>query len=47
MSPDVTVRPASAEDEAAMGRLGAMLVAEHHDFDPRRFIAPLPHLRER
>jgi ribosomal protein S18 acetylase RimI-like enzyme len=47
MSPDVTVRPASAEDEAAMGRLGAMLVAEHHDFDPRRFIAPLPQLRQR
>jgi ribosomal protein S18 acetylase RimI-like enzyme len=47
MSADVTVRPARPEDEAAMGRLGAMLVAEHHDFDPRRFIAPLPPLRER
>jgi len=24
-----------------------MLVAEHHDFDPRRFIAPIPDLAER
>jgi len=47
MSSEVTVRPARREDEAAMGRLGAMLVAEHHDFDPKRFIAPLPQLRER
>jgi ribosomal protein S18 acetylase RimI-like enzyme len=30
-----------------MGGLGAMLVREHHDFDPRRFIAPLPQLPER
>jgi ribosomal protein S18 acetylase RimI-like enzyme len=30
-----------------MGRLGAMLVAEHHRFDPLRFIAPLPQLRKR
>ena len=30
-----------------MGRLGAMLVAEHHDFDPKRFLAPLPLLPER
>lgn len=30
-----------------MGVLGAMLVAEHHEFDPERFIAPLPQLRER
>ncbi len=30
-----------------MGRLGAMLVDEHHHFDPKRFIAPLPRLRER
>jgi len=30
-----------------MGRLGALLVTEHHDFDPKRFIAPLPQLPER
>jgi ribosomal protein S18 acetylase RimI-like enzyme len=47
MSSPVTVRRARLEDEAAMGRLGAMLVAEHHQFDPKRFIAPLPLLRER
>ena len=47
MSADVTVRPARTDDEAAMGRLGAMLVAEHHDFDPQRFITPLPQLSER
>ena len=41
------VRPARSDDESAMGRLGAMLVAEHHDFDPKRFIAPVPHLSER
>jgi ribosomal protein S18 acetylase RimI-like enzyme len=43
----VTVRPADPADRAAIGRLGALLVAEHHDFDPKRFIAPLPNLAER
>jgi len=47
MSSGVTVRTAEAEDEEPLGRLGAMLVAEHHDFDPRRFIAPIPDLAER
>jgi ribosomal protein S18 acetylase RimI-like enzyme len=47
MSSDVTVRPARAEDEAALGRLGAMLVEEHHAFDPKRFIGRLPGLPER
>ena len=47
MASDVIVRPARPADEAAMGRLGAMLVREHHDFDPQRFIAPLPRLAER
>lgn len=47
MAPEVTVRAARASDAAAMGRLGAMLVREHHDFDPKRFIAPLPDLAER
>jgi ribosomal protein S18 acetylase RimI-like enzyme len=31
---------------AAVGRLGAMLVAEHHDFDPLRFLAPRPDMAE-
>lgn len=30
-----------------MGRLGAMLVTEHHQFDPRRFIAPIAQLADR
>lgn len=47
MSPQVTVRPARVHDEAALGRLGAMLVEEHHGFDPKRFIARLPDLPAR
>jgi ribosomal protein S18 acetylase RimI-like enzyme len=47
MGSAVTVRPARASDAAAIGRLGALLVREHHDFDPKRFIAPLPDLAER
>jgi ribosomal protein S18 acetylase RimI-like enzyme len=35
----VSVRPATSVDLAAIGRLGAMLVREHYDFDPQRFIA--------
>jgi ribosomal protein S18 acetylase RimI-like enzyme len=31
----------------AVGRLGALLVAEHHQFDSQRFIAPVPDLAER
>jgi ribosomal protein S18 acetylase RimI-like enzyme len=30
----------------AVGRLGALLVAEHHDFDPERFLAPRADLPE-
>ena len=41
------MREARPEDEAAMGALGAMLVEEHHEFDSRRFIAPLQNLAER
>ena len=47
MSSTVTVRDATAADESAMGRLGEMLVEEHHRFDPERFIAALPATRER
>lgn len=36
----VTIRPAQAGDAQALGRLGALLVAAHHDFDGQRFIAP-------
>ena len=43
----VTVRPAAAGDRAAIGRLGALLVTEHHEFDSKRFIAPIPDLADR
>ena len=35
----VKIRPAAPADLAAVGRLGALLIREHHDFDPQRFIA--------
>lgn len=47
MKSSVKVRRARSSDAAAMGRLGALLVREHYDFDRKRFIAPLPDLAER
>ena len=38
----VTVRPATPRDLTVIGRLGALLVREHHDFDPQRFIPVTP-----
>ena len=38
----VRIRPATAADVRAMGRLGAVLVRTHHDFDAARFIAATP-----
>jgi ribosomal protein S18 acetylase RimI-like enzyme len=38
----VTVRPAAPVDLPTIGRLGALLVRMHHDFDPERFIAATP-----
>lgn len=43
----VSVRGARIADVDALGRLGAILVDEHHEWDPQRFIAPLPNLVER
>ena len=34
----VQLRPAGKSDEAALGRLGAALMRQHHASDPRRFI---------
>ncbi|HEX7078826.1 MAG TPA: GNAT family N-acetyltransferase [Candidatus Eisenbacteria bacterium] len=34
----IALRPASKADEAALGRLGAALMRQHHASDPRRFI---------
>ena len=47
MTSSVSVRPALDADAAALGRLGALLVEQHYEFDPQRFIAPLPNLAER
>ena len=38
----VTVRRATAADAEAMGRLAALLVRLHHEFDPQRFIPASP-----
>lgn len=37
-----TIRPARAQDMPTLGRLGALLVALHHDFDPQRFLERTP-----
>ncbi|HEY8571137.1 GNAT family N-acetyltransferase [Phenylobacterium sp.] len=39
-APEITVRRATPADAEALGRLGAVLVAVHHQYDPDRFIAP-------
>ena len=36
------IRPATRADLPAIGRLGALLVRTHHDFDPARFLAATP-----
>jgi ribosomal protein S18 acetylase RimI-like enzyme len=38
----LTIRSAMPGDAPALGRLGALLVAAHHAYDPDRFIAPGP-----
>ena len=39
-TPPPTVRQATNADLPSLGRLGALLVQQHHDFDGRRFLAP-------
>jgi ribosomal protein S18 acetylase RimI-like enzyme len=41
-APAVAVRPAAAADLPSVGRLGALLMRVHHDFDAARFIEPPP-----
>jgi ribosomal protein S18 acetylase RimI-like enzyme len=36
------IRPAARADLPTIGRLGALLIRTHHDFDPERFIAATP-----
>jgi ribosomal protein S18 acetylase RimI-like enzyme len=38
----VTIRRALPADVPVLGRLGALLVRTHHDFDPKRFIPATP-----
>lgn len=38
----ILVRPATRADLPALGRLGALLVRTHHEFDAARFIAATP-----
>ena len=40
------IRPATRDDIPALGKLGAMLVRTHYDFDPKRFLAPSPRTEE-
>jgi ribosomal protein S18 acetylase RimI-like enzyme len=47
MPSPVTVRPAVAADRDTIGRLGALLVVEHHEFDPQRFILPAANMAGR
>lgn len=39
---EITIRHATAADEAPLGRLGAELLRVHHAFDAARFMAPGP-----
>jgi ribosomal protein S18 acetylase RimI-like enzyme len=41
-SVSVIIRPARLADTPVIGRLGALLVRLHHDFDPLRFIGATP-----
>lgn len=45
--PNVKIRPAMPADMKAVGRLGAMLIEGHFDFDPDRFIPPSPESPQR
>lgn len=40
------VRRAAPSDLQRIGRLGALLVKEHYDFDPQRFLAAWPGTHE-
>jgi ribosomal protein S18 acetylase RimI-like enzyme len=46
-SSEPLIRRAGASDGDALGRLGALLVQQHHSFDERRFLAPTPDTPER
>lgn len=39
---DTVIRPARSSDLPAIGKLGALLVRTHHEFDAERFMAATP-----
>jgi ribosomal protein S18 acetylase RimI-like enzyme len=47
MTSKATIRPAQPGDLDTLGRLGALLVAEHYQFDPKRFLKPMPDMARR
>ena len=42
----ITIRAATAADANAIGRLGALLVRTHYEFDAQRFLPPTPQTAE-
>jgi ribosomal protein S18 acetylase RimI-like enzyme len=38
--PDLVIRRATRADLPALGRLGAALMRQHHEYDPNRFMSP-------
>src|SRR5512134_3856639 len=44
--PPTIIRPAVDTDLPVLGKLGALLMHTHYDFDPRRFMAPGPNPSE-
>jgi ribosomal protein S18 acetylase RimI-like enzyme len=43
---DIVIRPAGPSDLPALGRLGALLMRTHYDFDSKRFLNPGSHPEE-
>lgn len=42
MEPTAVIRQATQKDLTAVGKLGALLVRTHYDFDPKRFLPESP-----
>ena len=43
----ISVRPARLDDAPTLGKLGALLVRTHFEFDPKRFLPLTPQTEER
>lgn len=43
----VSIRPATSADVPTLGRLGALMVRTHYEFDPKRFMAVSPQTETR